>query len=91
MNKQEYAKQLLSRLAYMIDENEKANKIYKQLQMKIPAYERGHDAYWEAINKLPESDYNIWRKDGLIYSKSALQRIRIELNTVLIELEKENS
>ncbi len=90
MNKQEYVKQLLSRLAYMISENEKASKIYKQLQFKIPAYEKGQDAYWEALRQLPESDYNIWRKDGMIYSKSALQRMRIELNTALIELEKEN-
>ncbi len=91
MNKQEYAKQLLNRLAYMISENEKASKIYKQLQMRIPAYERGSDAYWEAIRQLSESDHNIWNKNGVIYSKSALQRIRIELNTVLIELEKENN
>lgn len=90
MNKQEYVKQLLSRLAYMISENEKANKIYKQLKFKIPAYEPGNDARWEAIRQLPEADYNIWSKDGVIYSKSSLQRIRIELNTVLIELEKES-
>lgn len=88
MNKQEYAKQLLSRLTYMISENEKGNKIYKQLKSKIPAYEQGSDAYWKAIHQLPEEDYNIWRKYGFIYSRSALQRIRIELNTVLIELEK---
>lgn len=89
MNKQEYAKQLLDRLAYMISENERANKIYKQLQTKIPAYERGGEAYWDAIRRLPEKDHSIWNKNGVIYSKSSLQRIRIELNTVLIELEKE--
>ena len=90
MNKKEYVKQLLSRLSYMISENERASKIYKKLEFKIPAYERGADAYWEAIRQLPESDYNIWKKDGVIYSRSALQRIRIELNTALIEIEKEN-
>lgn len=90
MNKQEYVKQLLSRLTYMISENEKANKIYKQIKSKIPAYQLGDDAYWKVINQLPEEDYNIWRKKGFIYSRSALQRIRIELNTVLIELEKES-
>ena len=89
MNKQEYAKQLLSRLAYMIDENEKMSKVYKQIQMKIPAYDKGADAYWKAIQQLSESDYNIWSKHGLVYSNASLQRIRIELNTVLIEIEKE--
>ena len=88
MNKQEYAKQLLSRLAYMINENEIANKIYKQLQFKIPAFQVGSNAHWEALNKLSEKDYNIYNKMGMIYSKSALQRVRIELNTILIEIEK---
>lgn len=91
MNKQEYVKQLLSRLSYMISENEKASKIYKQLEFKIPAYESDREAYWAALRRLPEQEYDIWKKDGVIYSKSALQRIRIELNTVLIELEKENN
>jgi hypothetical protein len=91
MNKQEYVKQLLSRLTYMISENEKASKIYKQLEFKIPAYERNHEAYWAALRQLPEKEYEIWKKDGVIYSKSALQRIRIELNSALIEIEKENS
>jgi hypothetical protein len=90
MNKQEYVKQLLSRLAYMISENEKANKIYKQLEFTLPAYEHDHEAYWAALRRLPEKEYEIWKKDGVIYSKSALQRIRIELNTALIEIEKEN-
>lgn len=89
MNKQEYIKQLLARLAYMISENERANKIYKQLQMKIPAYESGQKAYWDAIEQLTEEDRSIWNKYGVIYSRSSIQRIRIELNTVLIELEKE--
>ena len=90
MNKQEYAKQLLNRLAYMISENENGNKRYKQLEFKIPAYNKDQNAYWEAVRQLKEEDYNIWRKYGMIYSKSSLQRIRIELNTVLIELEKES-
>jgi hypothetical protein len=91
MNKQEYVKQLLSRLSYMISENEKASKIYKQLESKLPAYEPDHEAYWAALRRLQEKEYEIWKKDGIVYSKSALQRIRIELNTVLIELEKENN
>lgn len=90
MNKQEYVKQLLNRLSYMISENEKATKIYKQLELKIPAYERDHEAYWAALRQLPEKEHEIWKKDGIVYPKAALQRIRIELNTVLIELEKEN-
>lgn len=90
MNKQEYVKQLLNRLSYMISENEKASKTYKQIKSKLPAYEHDHETYWAAIRRLPEKEYEVWKKDGVIYSKSALQRIRIELNTVLIELEKEN-
>ena len=89
MNKREYVKQLLNRLSYMISENEKATKIYKQLELKIPAYERDHEAYWDAIRRLPENEHEVWEKDGIVYSKSALQRVRIELNTVLIEIEKE--
>lgn len=91
MNKQEYVKQLLSRLSYMISENEKASKIYKQLEFKIPAYERDREAYWAALRQLPEKEYEIWKKDGIVYSKAALQRIRIELNAVLIEIEKDNT
>ena len=89
MNKQEYVKQLLSRLSYMISENEKASKIYKQLEFKLPSYKSG-ETYWEAVRRLSENEHEVWKKDGVIYSKSALQRIRIELNTALIEIEKEN-
>lgn len=91
MNKQEYVKQLLNRLSYMISENEKASKAYKQIKSKLPAYERDHEAYWAALRQLPEADYNIWKKDGVIYSRSSLQRIRIELNMALIEIEKDNT
>lgn len=91
MNKQEYVKQLLSRLAYMISENERAGKTYKQIKSKLPAYERDHEAYWAALRRLPEKEYEIWKKDGIVYSKAALQRLRIELNAVLIEIEKDNT
>ncbi len=90
MNKQEYVKQLLSRLSYMISENEKASKIYKQLEFKIPAFELDREAYWAALRRLPENEHRIWNKRGIIYSTSALKRIRIELNAALIEIEKEN-
>mgnify|MGYP003321197946 CR=1 FL=1 len=69
----------------MISENEKASKIYKQLEFKIPAYERDHEAYWSAIRQLPEKEYEIWlqRKDSGVPINESVQA---EMNKVRDDL-----
>lgn len=89
MDKKEYAKQLSQRLNYMLEENVKAKEIYKKLGKKIPDWTVDHKLYWAELEKLQKHEREIYLKDGVIYSNSAIKRVRIELNTVLIEIEKE--
>ena len=83
MDKSVYVSCLLERLSTMIQENAKSAKRYKELVSN-----RGETIYWDYLNKLNSVDRELFLKEGVIYSKSDLQRVRIELNKVLIEMEK---
>ena len=88
MDKKEYAILLLKRLTNMLEENQRAKKVYKQLQYKVPRWDINREEYWKVYNSLSNDEKHIYYKQGVIYSMSAIQRVRIELNTILIEIDK---
>lgn len=89
MNKTEYANMLMERLKYMNDVNIKTHKRYNEL-LKIkgnkPLFD---DDYYLFLRTLNENDYKIFINDGIIYKELAFKRLRIELNTILLEIEKD--
>lgn len=81
--KETYARCLLSKLDSMLEENQKARTIYDSLKNK----QNGRD-YFEFTRTLSEENKNIFYRGGRIHSKAAISRVRIELNKVLIEIER---
>ena len=70
--------------------NEAANKIFiKELKPQMNNLDLGTNAYWSWFDGLSYYKKKIVRNDGKIYKKSDFKRVRIELNKVLIEVEKE--
>ena len=70
--------------------NEAANKIFvKELKPQMNNLNLGTNAYWSWFDGLSYYKKKIVRNDGKIYKKSDFKRVRIELNKVLIEVEKE--
>ena len=91
MDKQLYAKCLSERLMEMSMANEAANKIFvKELKPKMNNLNSATSVYWSWVNTLSEYQKKILINDGRIYKKSDFKRVRIELNKVLLEAEKEN-
>lgn len=91
MDKQLYAKCLSERLMEMSMANEAANIIFvKELKPQMNNLDLGTNAYWAWFNRLSAYQQKILLNDGKIYKKSDFKRVRIELNKVLIEAEKEN-
>lgn len=91
MDKQLYAKCLSERLMEMSMANEAANKIFvKELKPQMNNLNSGTNAYWSWFDGLSDYKKKIVRNDGKIYKKSDFKRVRIELNKVLIEVEKES-
>ena len=84
LTKEFYAKCLITKLDLMLGENQKAKAAYNALKKK-----QNTKNYFEFVKSLSESERDVFHKGGKVYSKAAIQRIRIELNKVLIELEKE--
>lgn len=90
MDKQLYAKCLSERLMEMSMANEAANIIFvKELKPQMNNLDSGTNAYWAWFNRLSAYQQKILLNDGKIYKKSDFKRVRIELNKVLIEAEKE--
>ena len=90
MNKQLYANYLSERLIEMSMANEAANKIFfKALKPQMNNLDLGTNAYLAWFNRLSAYQQKIVLNDGKIYKKSDFKRVRIELNKVLIEVEKE--
>ena len=90
MDKQLYAKCLSERLMEMSMANEAANIIFvKELKPQMNNLNSGTNAYWAWVNRLSAYQQKILLNNGNIYKKSAFKRVRIELNKVLIEAEKE--
>ena len=90
MDKQLYANYLSERLINMTVANELANKIFvKELKPQMNNFDSGTNAYWSWFDGLSDYKKKIVRNDGKIYKKSDFKRVRIELNKVLIEVEKE--
>lgn len=90
MDKQLYAKCLSERLIDMTTTNKATNAIFvKELKPKMNSLDSGTNAYWLWFDGLSDYKKKIVRNDGKIYKKSDFKRVRIELNKVLIEAEKE--
>ncbi len=89
-DKQLYANFLSERLIDMTTVNEVANNIFiKELKPQMNNLDSGTNAYWAWFNRLSDYKKKIFLNDGKIYKKSDFKRVRIELNKVLIEAEKE--
>lgn len=84
MNDKEYAIYLSDKLSDMLRKNYEGENIYRHLN--LPKF--ATDEYWVAYNKLTEREKLIVRNYGKIYTKAEITRTRIELNKILIKLEK---
>ena len=76
---EQYAILLAKKLKSMLDKNAIQKETYRAICLK-----RQKDA-----NSLTVPEREIYWSGGIVYSKSAIKRVRIELNKTLIELEKE--
>lgn len=77
-DQEQYALLLMKRLEEMINENIRVRAKYKTLQYKMekdPKY------------CLTEEEYDTYVKYGVAVSRSAIKRVRIELNQILKEME----
>lgn len=91
MDKQLYAKCLSERLMEISATNESAQIVFvKELKPQMNNLDSSTNAYWAWFNGLSACQQKIFLNDGKIYKKSDFKRVRIELNKVLIEVEKEN-
>lgn len=89
-DKQLYANFLSERLIDMTAVNEVANNIFiKELKPQTKTLTFETAAYWTWVNNLSDYKKKILLNNGKIYKKSDFKRVRIELNKVLIEVEKE--
>ena len=84
MNDKEYAIYLADKLSDMLRKNYEGENIYRNL--KLPKF--ATTEYWAAYDKLTEREKLIVRNYGKIYTKAVIARTRIELNKILIKLEK---
>lgn len=78
----EYIIQLSKKLNKMLEENEKAK--IRLSKMNIPSYCDDAEVYRLEVSKLSEKDREIYYKDGMLYSKAEIKRVRLELNKELI-------
>lgn len=91
MDKQLYAKCLSERLMEMSAANKSAQIVFvKELKPQMDNLDSSANAYWALFNRLSAYQQKILLNDGKIYKKNDFKRVRIELNKVLIEAEKEN-
>lgn len=85
----EYQKQLLKRLLKMIEDNERQAKEYDKVQEKFDvSYWDNREEWQKRYNALTPRQKEIYHKGRIIYSNSAIKRVRIELNQAMIEWEK---
>ena len=88
----EYQIELLKRLLKMIEANKQEMALYKKVLNKLPAsrYDSNNSTlFWNSYNKLSKEEKRAYDNNGIKYSKSSIQRVRIELNKSMIEWEKE--
>lgn len=76
---EQYALLLMKRMSDMINENIRERGVLKQIKYKM----QNNSNY----RRTTEENDIYWR-DGLKYSKSAIKRVRIELNEILKQMEK---
>ena len=76
---EQYALLLMKRMSDMINENIRERGVLKQIKYKMQ-----NDSNYR---RTAEENDIYWR-DGLKYSKSAIRRVRIELNEILKQMEK---
>ena len=89
MNKTEYANMLMERIQYMNDVNVNSYKRYKEL-LKIKGNKPlCNDDYYLFLRTLNDEDYKIFINNGIVYKELAFKRLRIELNTIMLEIEKD--
>lgn len=79
MDKKQYAKILAERLVYILNEEIRLSTQRERVVKKIQNYNM-------SIRDLPYLEQKIYFNNG--YSKSAIARVRIELNKVLLEIAK---
>lgn len=76
---EQYALLLMKRMADMINENIRERSVLKQIKYKMQ-----NDSNYR---RTAEENDIYWR-DGVKYSKSAIKRVRMELNEILKQMEK---
>jgi len=87
MDKLEYAKQLISRLNYCLGENAIYEKEMESIRSKLPKWDyRDHTEYDKVFKNLTQKEKDIYYANGVRYSPSTIDRLRIELNTILLEI-----
>lgn len=79
--KEDYALLLADRLKQLINENKAERSRYKMLQAKM---EREHLCF----NNLKGEEQDTYYRLGVKNGKSAINRVRVELNNILKELIK---
>lgn len=83
-SKEMLAKMLLKRLTDMLEDNIEGRKAYKHLEdLRLKSSDR-----YRFVDSLNQENYKIFCKQGKIHSNTALQRARIDLNKLLIEIER---
>jgi hypothetical protein len=83
VTKEMYAKYLLSKLNSMLEDNEKAELQHSSVTSKMKG---NFIDFWDSLT---EKEKEIYHQGGRIHSKASISRARIELNKVLIEIERE--
>lgn len=88
-SKQNYAAMLMNRIQYMREENTKARLEYSYILDDLRRWQEQNpkEPTWKFIDKLDKNQKRIYRCSGVVYSDSAFKRLRIELNTILLEIE----
>ena len=80
--KEDYALLLADRLKQLINENKAEKNRYKMVKAKMERDKL-------SVRNLNSEEQSIYYRYGVKNGKSALERVRIELNTILKELVKE--
>ena len=80
--KEDYALLLADRLKQLINENKAERNRYRMIKAKM-------DREKLSVRNLTSEEQSTYYKYGVKNGKSALERVRIELNTILKELIKE--
>lgn len=86
----EYIKELAKRLIKMIEANEKQKRGFEQVNKKLNdvGFWDNREEWNRRFSSLTQNQKEIYYKGEKIYPKSAIRRVRIELNKALIEWEK---